>query len=106
MGQEILYCCRCQTRIVGSDFDKGVAFRAGEQTACAKCAMEMLPTLPLPVQEQILAQKRKAVDAKEKKPSPSPTRPTGSSTQMRSPAGESAPSRLPMTLLIGVGVAL
>ncbi len=27
MGQEILYCSKCQTRLVGADFEKGQAFR-------------------------------------------------------------------------------
>ena len=31
MGQEIVYCYKCQTRLMGSDFDKGKAFRVGSR---------------------------------------------------------------------------
>jgi len=54
MGQEIVYCCRCQNRIVGADFDKGDAYRVGDKSACGKCAMLMLPTVPFAEQQQIL----------------------------------------------------
>lgn len=42
MGQEIVYCFKCQTRLVGSDFEKGRAFRAGARVACQICAREIL----------------------------------------------------------------
>jgi len=71
MGQEIVYCATCQVRIVGSDFEKGNAFRVGEQAACQKCAMQLLATAPLPVQQQILEQKKRALDRKMVPPSPS-----------------------------------
>jgi hypothetical protein len=54
MGQEILYCSRCQTRIVGGDFEKGDAYRVGEQVVCGKCGMDLLAKAPLEVQKQIL----------------------------------------------------
>ena len=48
MGQEILYCFKCQTRLLGSDFDKGHAFRVNAQAACPKCVRELLAHLPDP----------------------------------------------------------
>ena len=33
MGQEITYCCKCAERLLGSDFDKGQAFRNGDKYA-------------------------------------------------------------------------
>ena len=48
MGQEILYCFKCQTRLLGSDFDKGLAFRVNSQAACPQCVRELLSHLPDP----------------------------------------------------------
>jgi len=46
MGHQIVYCFKCQTRIVGTDFDKGKAFETGLHVVCLKCAVVLLPTLP------------------------------------------------------------
>jgi len=100
MGQEILYCSRCQVRIVGGDFDKGEAYRVGEQVACQKCAMDMLAKSPVAIQQQIHDQKQRALDKK------MPSRgPTGSSTATRAPR-ETAPSKVPVAAMIGIGVTL
>jgi hypothetical protein len=48
MGQEILYCFKCQTRLLGSDFEKGHAFRVNSQAACSKCVRDLLAHLPDP----------------------------------------------------------
>jgi hypothetical protein len=55
MGQEILYCSKCQTRLLGSEFEKGKAFRIGDKAACAPCARELLAALPPREREAILA---------------------------------------------------
>lgn len=108
MGQEIVYCAKCRVRIVGGDFDKGEAYRVGEEAACHKCAMEMLATAPLAVQQQILEQKKRALD---RKTAPLPVVPpvsrglTGSSTAVRAPKAAEGP-RLPAAAIIGVGVSL
>jgi hypothetical protein len=60
MGQEIVYCFKCQTRIVGADFAKGAAFQVGNRVCCAKCASEVLQTLPIQEREQLLKQMFKA----------------------------------------------
>jgi hypothetical protein len=60
MGHEIVYCFKCQTRILGTEFEKGLAFQVGENVCCAKCAAEVLHTLPPKEREQLLAQMFKA----------------------------------------------
>jgi hypothetical protein len=42
MGQEIVYCFKCQIRLLGSDFEKGKAFRVGTHVACLDCMRELL----------------------------------------------------------------
>jgi len=37
MGQEIVYCSRCQTRLNGADFDRGTAVRISNYIYCATC---------------------------------------------------------------------
>lgn len=56
MGQEILYCFRCQTRLTSFDFLRGEAFRVDDQAACAACTREVLPSFPLKKQREILNQ--------------------------------------------------
>ena len=37
MGQEIVYCSRCQSRLNGADFDRGAAVRISNYIYCAGC---------------------------------------------------------------------
>ncbi len=37
MGQEIVYCSACQNRLLGSDFEKGRAFRVAHTIFCKTC---------------------------------------------------------------------
>ena len=46
MGQEILYCYKCQTRLLGSEFEKGKAFKVGGQASCAACVKDLLGSVP------------------------------------------------------------
>ncbi|HLY10132.1 MAG TPA: hypothetical protein VKW04_12565, partial [Planctomycetota bacterium] len=46
MGQEIVYCYQCQTRLLGSEFDKGLAFRVGAQVSCSECVRGLFSSLP------------------------------------------------------------
>jgi len=105
MGQEVLYCSRCQVRVVGSDFEKGEAYRVGDKVACNKCAMEMLATAPLPLQQQILDQKRKALDKKTGPAPPVSRGLTGSSTAVRGPKVAKSP-RLPLAAVAGIVATL
>lgn len=46
MGQEIVYCHGCQSRLIGADFDRGKAFRVEHKSLCADCAKKILESLP------------------------------------------------------------
>ena len=46
MGQEILYCYKCQNRLLGSEFEKGKAFKVGGQASCANCVKDLLGSVP------------------------------------------------------------
>ena len=46
MGQEIVYCYKCLSRLLGSDFDKGTAFRVGDRYSCNACVEDLLAGLP------------------------------------------------------------
>src|SRR5258705_7816948 len=37
MGHEIVYCSRCQNRLLGADFDKGDAVRIANYICCVGC---------------------------------------------------------------------
>jgi hypothetical protein len=45
MGQEILYCFKCQERVTGAQLEAGKGLRFGLRTACRKCVPELLATL-------------------------------------------------------------
>jgi hypothetical protein len=60
MGQEIVYCFRCQGRILGADFDRGQAYQLGQRFVCSGCAAAVLPTLPLKERERLMADMFKA----------------------------------------------
>ncbi len=47
MGQEIVYCAKCQRMLRGSDFEKGAAFRVDSQAYCRACAPTLTPD-PVP----------------------------------------------------------
>ena len=46
MGQEIVYCHKCQTRLLGSDFEKGKAFKVGGKAYCGACSKSLLDSMP------------------------------------------------------------
>src|SRR6516164_7454689 len=54
MGREIVYCWKCATRLQGSDFDSGVAYRVGDKVSCPECIEELVAELPAEEQEAIL----------------------------------------------------
>ena len=45
MGQEILYCFKCQERVTSSDLESANALRFGNRTACHKCVPDLLASL-------------------------------------------------------------
>jgi hypothetical protein len=69
MGHEIVYCVRCATRVVGADFERGKAFRAGGKVVCATCLAEILPTLSPEEQKEISLSSTKMRAVKQQAPS-------------------------------------
>ncbi len=45
MGQEIVYCFKCQIRLTGGDLEKGDAIRCGNRIACKACGADLLASL-------------------------------------------------------------
>lgn len=65
MGQEIVYCFKCQKRIVGADYAKGLAYQLENNSCCASCAVVVLDTLTPKEKEQLLAKMFKATKGKQ-----------------------------------------
>lgn len=78
MGQEIVYCFKCQKRIVGADYAKGLAFQLENNSCCSGCAVQVLDTLPPKAKEQLLGKMFKATQEKQSGPASS-ARPMGGS---------------------------
>ncbi|HEX7901475.1 MAG TPA: hypothetical protein VF950_27195 [Planctomycetota bacterium] len=56
MGQEIVYCSRCQIQLRGRDFEKGAAFRIDALACCLKCAPDVMKSLPNAAVQDLLKQ--------------------------------------------------
>jgi hypothetical protein len=124
MGQEIVYCNSCQTRLLGSDFEKGRAFRVEHQYLCLACAQKLLESLP-PAERDAFASHLKAAEPKKvstvRIPAVRSTGDSGSHSKLRAPSDPTVPrvsspprSSAPLVaglagaavLLVGVIVAL
>jgi predicted negative regulator of RcsB-dependent stress response len=105
MGQEIVYCVQCASRIGGADFGKGLAFRVSGKIVCAKCLPMVSPTLT-PAEQKAVApppggRKNSTSRIKMLKASPGP----GTSARLAPVRVEEAPrSRMP--LIIGGVIAV
>jgi hypothetical protein len=88
MGQEIVYCFKCLTRLTGQDLDRGKGRRFGNRVACAACLPELLASA---TPEEIEAERPPSrVREPSRRPSSSTTHhPVPSSTprSFRAPAG-------------------
>ena len=73
MGKEVVYCFNCGVRLLYSDFEKGAAFRAGQEFACSECMPLLLEMLPPEEREAFL----KKATGQEALPSATPRRGTG-----------------------------
>jgi hypothetical protein len=102
MGQEILYCYKCQTRLLGSEFEKGKAFKVGGKASCADCVKELIasiPEAPIEVDRKISSSSRiRAIPPDPSKVKPPTLRPG------QPVASAPARSRVPFLLAILVGV--
>jgi hypothetical protein len=67
MGQEILYCSKCQTQLRSADFDHQKAYRLHNSVFCLKCARDSVHALPPETIQQLIAQIAQQEGAAEKK---------------------------------------
>jgi hypothetical protein len=113
MGQEIVYCFKCQNRLLGSDFERGKAFRINSQVACSDCARSLLAHLPDPDAE-LERLKRTQVPRSSGVSSSSTKLPAIRAGQLESTArmqvpparAETPKSKLPLYLAVGGGALL
>ena len=60
MGNEIVYCSKCQTRLLNADFERGTAFKIEGIASCDKCSADVLKLLPPEKIQDFLHQMAKA----------------------------------------------
>jgi hypothetical protein len=115
MGQEIVYCFKCQKRILGTEVAKGLAYQVENQMCCSTCVVLVLDTLPPKAKEQLLAKMHQANELRQSASSAAtkalPGSPSASSTGriptlaprvLRSdPDGSSSTA-----IILGIGAAL
>jgi len=65
MGQEIVYCFKCQKRILGAEFAKGQAYQVGNNVSCSGCASELLLRLGPRERELLMAKMFKATQERQ-----------------------------------------
>jgi hypothetical protein len=111
MGKEIVYCFRCQKRILGSEFERGQAYQLENSSCCSSCAVHVLETLPPKAKEQLLAKMFKATQERQQSNTsiPKPTGP-GSTPRipivpLRPPAAPARSSTTPV-VVIGIGIVV
>src|SRR6185295_6945580 len=103
MGQEIVYCVRCASRIAGHDFDRDKAFRLEGKAYCAACMAALLPTLTLDQQKEVSLSSTKMKALKAHAPS------GGSSVRMAAvPRAEAPapPSKTPLLIACSIGAVV
>ncbi len=74
MAQEYFYCWGCQTRLSGSDFERGRAFQIHDKITCPDCVKGLLAPLPIREQEEVLLMVKEAQE-RAKRPAPRPLSP-------------------------------
>src|SRR5579862_5085052 len=114
MGQEIVYCFKCQIRLVGSDFERGKAFKIEAKVACSTCVLDLLTQFPDPEAElERLKRVAKAGGSSSSTSSslrvqrpeapPAPRHPSGTH---RIALAEAPPKKMPIPVLIGIGIGI
>jgi hypothetical protein len=86
MGQEVVYCFKCQKRIISADFAKGQAFQVENNFCCSSCAVTVLETLPPKAKEALLAKMFKATHDRQS---------ASSAAVKASPSAASSTGRIP-----------
>lgn len=109
MGQEIVYCFKCQNRLLGSDFERGKAFKVSGKAACLQCVPELLAHLPDP-QAELEKLKRSsaktAVTSTHLKVQRLETQavPRQPPATHRVPMADPPPAKAPISLYVGAGI--
>ncbi len=78
MGQEIFYCCKCNSQIRSADFEKGQGLRIGPRACCAQCAPAVLAELS--PRERAEFFKQRDASRPEPKAEPPPAKPMAESS--------------------------
>lgn len=98
MGQEIVYCSRCQSRLNGADFDRGTAVRISNYIYCATCLTpeekEIVEKLNKPHEPPVSTRRTHALKAS-----------SGAVRAVPAAAPEVKPAGPKTLLLVGGGVA-
>lgn len=114
MGNEIVYCTRCQSRLLASDFDNAKAVWSDEKPYCSECIMGLISTLPPEEEQRILEQlahKRAAASGVTDTPSRGTSRKTSTSripvvkTERRTAAIAAGPN-LVVISIVGLAIVL
>src|SRR6185503_5632150 len=103
MGQQIVYCAACGSKILARDFESKAAFRLDSRGFCKACAPDALKSLPPDKLAQVLSQISQAESSASRKslPAAKPHAPSPVPA-VRRQAPE--PSRTPL-IVAGVAVA-
>jgi hypothetical protein len=104
MGQEIVYCCTCQTRLVEAEFEKGKAFWIDHRACCKKCLPVMLESLPAD-KRAVSADKIRIATEPEKRPPGTSTPKRGTEYISKIPAPASS-AGAPVAVLGGVAAVV
>src|SRR5688572_27949958 len=70
MGQEILYCFKCQDRVTSADLDSANALRFGNRVACKKCVPDLIATLSPKEQKDLVARVQAPAARERRLPTP------------------------------------
>jgi hypothetical protein len=70
MGQAIVYCWKCQNKILSTDFAERKAFQSGGRTTCAGCAGDLVRALEGSERQELISQISHAAGSP---PAPPPT---------------------------------
>lgn len=101
MGQEILYCFKCQVRVTSADLDSSNALRFGNRTACRNCVPDLLAGLSAQERKDLVSR----VQSPPKKGNTGRYSPPPTPRPKSSPVGPDGRSNQVMLWAIGVVAA-
>src|SRR5262245_27815071 len=69
MGHEIVYCSKCQNRLLPGDFERGTGLKSEGVASCDKCSADVIKLLPAEKIQEFL---REIARVKKTAPPPPP----------------------------------